>query len=90
MAIRLHAGNGRTVPVSRIVGIFDMDTATVSEVTKNYLRRAEAEGKTELIVEELPKSFIVTADGMNYYSQISTSSLIGRAELAEWRKTNGQ
>ena len=43
MAIRLHAGNGRTVPVSRIVGIFDMDTATVSEVTKNYLRRAEAE-----------------------------------------------
>ncbi|MBO4413874.1 MAG: DUF370 domain-containing protein [Clostridia bacterium] len=89
MAIWLHAGNGRTVAVRRIVGIFDMDTATVSDVTKNYLRKAESEGKTELIVEELPKSFIVTTDGMNYYSQISTSSLTGRAEIAEWRKTNG-
>lgn len=63
-----------------IIGIFDTDTATVDETTKEFLRRAEKEGRTELIVEELPKSFIVTEDNKVYYSQISTSSLKGRAE----------
>ncbi len=83
MAIWLHAGHGRSVATSRIVGIVDMDTATVSEITKNYLRKAEADGRTELLFVDLPKSLIVTADGMNYYSQISAASLIGRTEDGE-------
>ena len=79
----LHAGNNKTIKEDEIVGIFDTDTATVDEITKEYLRRAEKEGRSELIVLELPKSFIVTTDNRVYYSQISTQSLSGRAEKNE-------
>ncbi|MBO4770370.1 MAG: DUF370 domain-containing protein [Clostridia bacterium] len=75
----LHAGNNKTIKESDIIGIFDADTATVEDTTKEFLRRAEKEGRSELIVEELPKSFIVTRDNKVYFSQISTSSLYGRA-----------
>lgn len=76
-------GNGRTVRINEIIGIFDMDTATVSEITKNYLRKSEREGCSELLKEELPKSFIVTDSGKNYYSQISPLSLCGRLDSAD-------
>ncbi len=76
----LHAGNHKNILLKNIVGIFDMDTATVSADTKKFLQRADREGDTETLVSEVPKSFLLTHDGRVYFSQISTSSLMGRIE----------
>ena len=32
----LHIGNGKSVKREDIIGIFDLDTATVSKITKNF------------------------------------------------------
>jgi len=76
----LHAGNNKNLRLKEILGIFDMDTATVSGDTKEFLRRADREGRTETLFEEVPKSFLLTEDGKVYFSQISTQSLMGRVE----------
>lgn len=78
----VHAGNNRIIRKREIIGIFDMDTATVASITRDYLRKAERSGEMVNIKEEIPKSFIVTinASGQDkvYVSQISTSALAGR------------
>lgn len=78
----VHAGNNRLIRTREIVGIFDMDNATIAPTTRDYLRNAEKNGKMITIKEEIPKSFVITASNKNedrvYVSQISTSALAGR------------
>ena len=33
----LHIGNGKSLKLEDIVGIFDLDTATVSKITKKFI-----------------------------------------------------
>lgn len=56
----LHAGNNKNILLKEIIGIFDMDTATVSPDTREFLKSSDKAGFTETIVNELPKSFILT------------------------------
>ena len=58
---RLSLGAGISVPTENILGIFDMDTATVSPVTKKFLNTAQKAGCVSVVGEELPKSFVVIA-----------------------------
>lgn len=58
---RLALGVGVSVPTEDILGIFDMDTATVSAVTKKFLNTAQKQGQVSVVGEELPKSFVVVA-----------------------------
>lgn len=78
----LHIGNNRTVRSSRIIGIFDADTATVSAVTKKYINLANAKKAVEFSGEELPKSFVLYLDKNDNYricfSQLSSVSLSHR------------
>ena len=74
----LHVGNNKSLRLKEIIGIFDMDTATMSLKTQTYLKSAEKQGKTETLFDDVPKSFIVTDDGKVYFSQISVTSLMGR------------
>ena len=79
----LHAGNNKILRSSRIIGIFDLDTSSRGEDTKNYLRAAEKNGLAESAADELPKSFILydNEDGKTakvMFSQISTSALVSR------------
>ena len=76
----LHAGNNKNLRLKNIIGIFDMDTATVSPDTKKFLKKREKDGMTEALFEEVSKSFVLTNDGKVYFSQISTQALIGRVE----------
>lgn len=57
--MRLSLGSGVSVAVEDILGIFDMDTATVSPVTKKFLNTAQKNGCVSVVGEELPKSFVV-------------------------------
>jgi len=56
-----------------VIGVFDLDTSTVSGVTKSFLSRAEKNNKTE-VISTLPKSFILT--GNNKEQKIYFSSNI--------------
>ena len=84
----LHAGNNKNIREKNIIGIFDIENSTVSEVTKKYLSDAEKRGEVESAAgDELPKSFIVYFDKDQEYkvcfSQLSTSALDGRIEEEE-------
>ena len=74
----IHAGNGRLLRAEEIIGIFDMDSATVAAETKEFLARSQREGRVISTSYELPKSFILTCDDMVTLSQFSSSSLLGR------------
>ncbi len=79
----LHVGNNKTILLERVVGIFDMDNATLSAVTRKYLSSNEKAGLSESAsLDELPKSFILYIDSDGQYkicySQLSSSALKGR------------
>ncbi|MBR3779036.1 MAG: DUF370 domain-containing protein [Clostridia bacterium] len=82
----LHLGQEVVVRHSDIIGVFDMDNTTISPHTREYLRRAEIDGRVTYVSMELPKSFTVCAPkgrGQTdtvYISQIAPSTLRKRAK----------
>jgi len=83
----LHLGMDKVITFDEIIGIFDLDTTTVSKSTRNYLAKAEKDGIVENICYDLPKSFIVcrTKDGKDkvYISQISSQTLLKRTNYVD-------
>jgi hypothetical protein len=81
----IHLGQDICVLQRDIIGIFDLDTATVSKRTRDYLAKAEKKGDVITITAELPKSFIVCrapdrpSGRIIYLSQISSTTLLHRA-----------
>lgn len=78
----LHIGNGEIVNHEDIIGIFDMDTATVSSVSRQFLSEAERNKEIWYGDSDIPKSFIVCTEEKGQkivFSRISTSSLKLRA-----------
>jgi len=79
----LHLGQDTVIRTDEVIGIFDLDTATLSKHTRNYLACAEKAGQVINVTNELPKSFVVCLDsGGNrriYISQISSATLLKRA-----------
>jgi regulator of extracellular matrix RemA (YlzA/DUF370 family) len=55
----LHVGNRKTVRKKDVIGIFDLDSATVSRVTKDFINRKEKEGMVEYDYSDLPRSFVL-------------------------------
>lgn len=66
-----------------IIGIFDLDTATVSKRTRDSLRLLQEEKKVVTLTYDLPKAFIIEngkgKDQTVYISQFSVNTLMGRA-----------
>ena len=78
----LSIGNDMAVRDSSIIGIFDMDNTTTSLRTREFLRKAQKEGNV-VSCDDLPKSFIVTAEyGMLrvYESTMYSSTLEKRIQ----------
>lgn len=75
----LHIGNDKMIRKGEILGIFDLDTASVAPTTRKFLAHAEREGRTDAASAELPKSFVVTCDGGVVFSQISSGKLANRS-----------
>ena len=80
----LHLGQSVVVHQKDILGIFDLDNTTSSFRTRKFLVRAEREGRTVTVTDDLPKSFVLCQgkDGkaVVYLSQLSSATLRGRAE----------
>ena len=60
MSTFLHVGHNKSLRSRDIVGIFDMDTSTVSRVTRDFLTKAQKSGTVINVTDEIPKSFILT------------------------------
>jgi hypothetical protein len=80
----LHIGNNISIPSDDIIGIFDIDNATTSKATRNYLKTAEEEGMLTAVSGELPKSLIVSCPRGSwqrvYISPLAPATLLGRLE----------
>ena len=79
----LHIGKGTVIPTESIVAVFDLDITSQSHLTRQFLKRAEKNGRVVSASEDLPKSFVVCADRGEttvYLSQMAASTLLKRAE----------
>ncbi|MCL2106074.1 MAG: DUF370 domain-containing protein [Oscillospiraceae bacterium] len=78
----LHLGADTVVRQSEIIGIFDLDTTTVSKHSRDFLGSAQKRGGIVSLGEDLPKSFIVTrarSGQLVYLSPLSAATLAKRA-----------
>lgn len=80
----LHLGQSVVVPYSKILGIFDLDNTSWSFKTREFLERAEREGRVISVCDDIPRSFVTVGEESGpvtvYISQLSTAALLGRAE----------
>lgn len=80
----LHLGNETVIKTADIIGIFDLDTSTVSKHTREYLSKCEKNKEAITVSFELPKSFILCDDGKNqriYICQLSSKTVQKRLLL---------
>ena len=80
----LHLGQSVAVPHREIFGIFDLDNASWAYKTREFLERAEQEGRIISVCDDLPRSVVLggeeTGTATVYISQLSSAALLRRAE----------
>ena len=80
----LHVGKGKSIKKKDIVGIFDLDTATVSRHTKRMMNRMTKEGRVTYMDTDLPRSFVLSVDRDGEHMELSRISSSGlHARLTE-------
>ena len=80
----LHLGKGSVVPKSEVIAVFDLDNSSSSHITREYLARAEREGRVVSDCADLPKSFVLTDGEYSeciYLTPVSAETL--RKRIAE-------
>ena len=79
----LDIGQATVVRGGDIVGVFDLDNASWSHRTREFLDKAERRGEVKSVCADLPRSFVLCREGEDtrlYLSQFSSATLKGRAE----------
>ncbi len=80
----VHLGGDYVVKEDEIIGIFDLDTSTVSKHTREFLNKKEKQKKVINVSYELPKSFVLAinkGEEKVYISQISSQTLSKRSGI---------
>ena len=82
----IHLDQETVVNENDVIGIFDIESTTVSKNTRKFLTVAEKKKRVVNVSYELPKSFIVCCDKKSkekkvYISQISSSTLLKRSRF---------
>lgn len=78
----LHLGNDTIIRKNDIIGIFDLESSTLSYKTREFLSNAEKKGRVVNVSAELPKSFVLCKERdeeIIYICQLSPVTLIKRA-----------
>ena len=74
----LPIGGDMAVRDRAIVGVFDLDNCSYEKRSREFLTRAEQNGEVVAVSDELPKSFILTAEyGLNrvYLVQFNSATI---------------
>ncbi len=84
----IHLGQDTVIKKRDIIGIFDLDTASVSRHTRKFLNMAQKRGQVINVSYELPKAFVVcqkkNTKGRVYISQLSPTTLQKRNEFLNY------
>ena len=81
----LHLGDEVMAKNRQIIGIFDLDTATVTKTTRDFLAQAQKNGIIVNISENLPKSFVLYEENGEFkvfVSPLATATLRRRAQTS--------
>ena len=87
----LHIGNGKSVRKKDVIGIFDLDTATITKTGKDFINRMQRGGRVEYDDDDLPRSFLLIEENKKYkvnLSRISSRGLAARADESVYDKEN--
>ena len=81
----LHIGKGVTVREKDIIGIFDLDTVSISTLGRAFLSSCEKKKIVSYGDDDLPRSFVLVdgKDGERFHvhlSHISSTGLTSRAK----------
>ena len=79
----LHLGGDTVVATGDVLGIFDLDNASWSKHTREFLRRVQQEGRVINVTDDLPRSMVlcrVCGEERVYISLLSSATLMKRAE----------
>lgn len=82
----LHIGGDVVIPMKDVIGILDIETTTLSNDTRDFLKIAEEEGFIDAISDDMPKSFIITEVNKKskiYLSPISSVTLQKRTKFVK-------
>jgi len=74
----LHLGQDFVVNAQDVVGVFDMESASSAQRTREFLKKAQSEKRVVNTADDLPKSFVVCvgpAGPMVYLSVLSSGTL---------------
>ena len=85
----LHIGNGKSVKKKDIIGIFDLDTSTMTKAGKDFINKSERRGNVEYDDDDLPRSFVLVEENKKYkvkLSRISSKGLTQRATEQNYDK----
>lgn len=77
----LNLGSSVLINKKDVVGVFDLDTSTIGDITKDFLRRGEKNGSSVFVGNDIPKAFVVTTDKKIYITTISAASIKGRNDM---------
>ena len=84
----LHIGNKKSVKKEKIIGIFDLDTATVSGISKDFINRKQREGFLEYDDDDLPRSFVLYEENKKSFVKLSRISSVGLKIRADGNTDN--
>ena len=79
----LHLGNEVTIRARDIIGIFDLESASVSKTTRDFLRHCEEIDMVTNVSADLPKSFVLcryNGEIQIFISAISSATLKRRLD----------
>lgn len=80
----MHLGKSETVPDRDVVGIFDIERATLSEETKQFLKQMQRDFKAVNLSTDLPAAFVLTD---NHYTDRVYLTALSAAALK--KRTGG-
>jgi hypothetical protein len=73
----LILGREELIPEEDVIGIFDLDNASWSYLTREYLAKGEKSGRVKNLSDGLPRSLVVTAK-RDYLSQLTPNRIANR------------
>ena len=79
----LHIGNGESIKTDEIIGIFDLDTSTVSKTTKKYISKMQKKGLVEYTDSDLPRAFVLVKEKKKSKIKLSRISSVGLIQRIE-------
>lgn len=82
----VHIGENVGVKSNEIIGIFDLENATVRESSRGFLVDAEKKSRVTYTSDKMPRSFVVTSskDGVRVFlTQLSAKAIYERANKSE-------